>query len=195
MSRHQLRDQRQLGRNGLAGAIELQGLGIGLAGHACIQVAQILMGRRIAGVGANRLLQRFRRLALLPVCRIEHGQIVIGLGHARIVPDQRRKNLDRLGIEFLLGGNHALHEAHFHIAGILLEVAIRLLGCLLGIALLQQLSHLIHAGRRMRGQYAQGHPPTGEHSEQGSRKTRGHRTARTQHNFGCNQHMALFSKR
>ena len=113
------------------------------------------MGGRVAGIGANRLFKRFGRLALLALGRVQNGEIVIGLWHARVLPNQCRKNLDGLRTLLLLGCNHAAHETHFDITGILLEIAVGLRCCLLGIALIQQLRHFIHSARSMGGHAAQ----------------------------------------
>ena len=151
------------------------------------------MGCRIAGIGTDGLLQRLRRLALLPLGRIEHRQVVIGFGHAGVLAHQGRKNLDGLRVLLLLAGNHPAQKPHFHIIGVLLEIAVGLPGRLFGIALIQQLAHFVHCACRMRGHAAQEQAPTQENGQQRPRKARRGRTVLMPRNFGCNLHRALFS--
>ncbi|MNT02717.1 hypothetical protein D3C72_1372240 [compost metagenome] len=100
------------------------------------------MGGGIAGVGANRLLQRLGSLALLPIGGIQHRQIVIRLGHVGIFARQGRENLDCLCILLLLGGDHPAQKAHLHVCRVLLQMAIGLLGSQIRLPLLQQLRYL-----------------------------------------------------
>ncbi|MNV42763.1 hypothetical protein D3C71_1344480 [compost metagenome] len=151
------------------------------------------MGCRVAGIGTDGLLQRLSRLALLPLGRIEHRQVVIGFGHAGVLAHQGRKNLDGLGMLFLLAGNHPAQKPHFHIVGILLEIAVGLPRRLFGIALIQQLAHFVHCACGMRGHAAQKQAPTQQNGQQRPRKARRSRTVLMPRNFGCNLHMALFS--
>ena len=163
-----MRDQGQLGANAGARAVELQGFGIGLAGHPGVEVTQIFVGCGVAWIGANGLLERLCRLALLTVGCVQHGQVVVGLRHAREFAGQRRENLDGLGALLLLGRNHAAHEAHFDIVRVLLEVAVGLLGGLIALALLEQLSDLVHCAGRVGRQAAEGNAPAHTDSQHGA---------------------------
>ena len=119
---------------------------------------------RIAGVGADGLLQRLGRLALLAIGCIEHGQVVIRLRHVRIVACQSTENLDRLRALLLLGGDHATQKTHFHIARVLLQKAVGLFGSLVSLALLQQMGHLVDRPGRLRGQVVQCHATAQQYS-------------------------------
>ncbi|MPM58309.1 hypothetical protein SDC9_105140 [bioreactor metagenome] len=151
------------------------------------------MGGGVAGVGTDRLLQRFGGLALLTFGGVQHGQVVIGLGHVRVVTRQAGEDLDGLRRLLLFGSDHAAHEAHLRITRVLLEVGIGLFGGLIRLALVEQLGHLVHCTRGMGmgcGKNSQ--------SDTGGERDLGHPCLRTsallQRNLRGSRHIALLSE-
>ena len=135
-------DQCQLGLNGLAIVVQLQGFGVGVTGHARVQVTQIFMGRSVAGVGANRLLQHLGGFAFFTFGCVQHRKVVVGLRQPRVLLRERRENLNGLVKLLLFSRDHALQKAHLHVVAVFLEVALNALRSFVDFSTLQQLVDL-----------------------------------------------------
>ena len=118
-------DQRQFGLHILAVAVPLQGLCIGIASHACVEVAQIFIGGGIAGVDAGGLLERLRGFLHLALCGVEHGQIVVRLWQVGDVTCQRAKDVYGQIVLLLFCGDHTLQKAHMYVVAVAAQVCLR----------------------------------------------------------------------
>ena len=100
--REQLADQRQLGlHRGVAG-IELQGAAVGLAGQLGVDVAEVLVRGGVAGVGADRHLERGTRLVELALAGVQHREVVVRLGQLGVVLGELGEGGDGVGRAALL---------------------------------------------------------------------------------------------
>src|SRR3954466_10482656 len=67
-------------------------------------------------MGTDRLLERDARFLVLPLSRVDHGEIVIRLGKLRIILRELGEEVDRfLGVA-LIGEDQSLQEARLWIA-------------------------------------------------------------------------------
>ncbi len=160
--REQLADQCQLGLHRRVAGIELQRLVVGLAGQARIDVAQVLLRRGVAGVGADGHFQRGACLVVLRLARVEHGQVVVGLGQLGVVLGQLDEGGRGVGALAAFGLDHALEKAHLRVARLGRQVLIGTCQRLGMLALAQQLADIavvVGVGERTCQQGAKGEQP------------------------------------
>ena len=103
------------------------------------------MGRRVAGIGANRLLQHLGGFAFFAFGCVQHRKVVVGLWQSRVLLRKRRENLNGLVKLLLLSRDHALQKAHLHVVAVFLEVALNALRSFVDLATLEQLVDLGHS--------------------------------------------------
>ena len=107
-----------------------------------IDVAQVLVGDRVAGVGAYGHLQLPARVLVAALARVEHRQVVVRLGQFRELLAQCREHVDGLLSAVLLREDDALQEARARIARVLAEVGVQARQGCGDVALLMQLDGL-----------------------------------------------------
>lgn len=109
--------QSQLRGTGLGFGVHLQGLGVTLFGQLAVHIRQIAVGCGIAGVGLQGFFQKGFGFFELAFGRVQHPQVVVGLGMVGMRLGDLFESLDRLVDLPLLGLNHAFHEAPLHRLG------------------------------------------------------------------------------
>ena len=87
--------------------VERQRTGIGLDREPRVDVAEVLVGRRIVRVAAHGALERDARLVELTLPSVEHREIVVKARPTRMVLVEERKDRDRLGMALRVGEQHA----------------------------------------------------------------------------------------
>ncbi len=143
VAREQVPDQVQLGPQRVGvGGVQLQGLVVGLAGELRVDVAQVLVGRGVARVGADRHLEGRARLVELVLVRVEHGQVVVGLGQLGVILGELGERRHRIRLLARIRLRHAAQEAQLGIARIGQEALVRLGQRFLALAGLEQLGDL-----------------------------------------------------
>ena len=95
-----------------------------MPGEQGVDVAEVLVRRRIAGIQADRLLELGARLGVLAVAGVDRGEIVVRLGELGIVLDERLQDRLRLGGAARVGQENRFQEAHLRVLGLCGEDAL-----------------------------------------------------------------------
>jgi hypothetical protein len=142
------------------GAVQLQGLGIGLACQLGIHIAEVLMRSGIAGVGPDRHLQSGTGLVELALACVQYGQVVVGLRQLRVVFGQLGEGADGVGRFAGFRLDHAFEEPHLWIARFACQKLVGLAECFWQAAGPQELAHVavfIGMGRAQTQYRSKGH--------------------------------------
>ena len=137
--------------HGGVSAVKLQRLAISLAGEPGVDVAQILMGRGVTGIGAYRHFKRGPGLVKLALTGIEHGQVVVGLGQLGVVFGDFCEGGNRVASLAGFGLYHAPEKAHLRVARLRGQVLVSLgegFGVLIGADQTADIGIVVGMGER-----------------------------------------------
>ena len=119
-----------------ARGLEAKGPGVRLPGQQRLDVAEILVRRRIARVEADRFLELGARLAVLAARGIDRGEVVVRLGELGVVLHELLQDRLRLARTAAVGEENRFQESHLRILRIGGEHAVGAFergGCLAGV--------------------------------------------------------------
>ena len=102
----------------------MQCLVVGLACQFGVDVTQIFVGCRVAGVGAYGHFQRGAGLVKLALAGVQHRQIVVRLGQFGVVLRQAREGADGVSRLAAIALNHAFKKTHLRVFGLGRQVLI-----------------------------------------------------------------------
>jgi hypothetical protein len=111
----ELAREGELFRQAGAGRLEAKGTRVRLRGKRRLDVAQVLVRRRVARVEANRLLELGARLAVLAARRVDRGQVVVRLGELGVILHELLQQRLRFGSAAEVGQDHRLQEPHLRV--------------------------------------------------------------------------------
>ena len=124
------------------------------------------MRDRVAGVGADRHLERGACLLVLLLLCVEDGEVVVRLGQFRVVLGQALEDRDRVGAAAHFGEDHPAREASLRILGLRRQVGVDLGQRLRQLLLSDQFLRIRQVvGQRDRG--SDGKAETGEEGGEG----------------------------
>ena len=118
------------------------GLFIGLAGEREIHVAEVLARKREVGVDAQGLLEVRDGFLEVAETRLDHGEVVVGLGDFGIVDDELLELAHGLFGPGEIFERHGPHEAQLRAAFVLADAEVGELERLGGLAAVEKLFDL-----------------------------------------------------